>query len=108
LPSKPTSFRTVVNTGKQDLEYIQQTGYGDFIRSIGKLAAVPLIGLAYLAMLPVGFAAALITGGTNLILNGLSGILAKNMSLLIGDPWRHTFPVKEEINLRSCKIAVLV
>lgn len=77
---KPAPFRTVVDTGKQDLEYIQQTGYGDVIKSIGKLASVPFIGLAYLVMLPVGFAAALIIGGTNLILNGLSGILGKNMS----------------------------
>ena len=77
---KPRPFRTVVNTGKQDLEYIQQTGYGDVMKSIGKLAAAPFIALAYLGMLPVGFAAALIIGGTNLILNGLSGILGKNMS----------------------------
>ena len=77
---KPTPFRTVVNTGKQDLEYIQQTGYGDVMKSIGKLAAAPFIGLAYLAMLPVGFAVALIIGGTNLILNGLSSILGENMS----------------------------
>lgn len=77
---KPAPFRTVVNTGKQDLEYIQETGYGDVMKSIGKLAAVPFIGLAYLVMLPVGFAVALIIGGTNLMLNGLSGILGKNMS----------------------------
>lgn len=76
---KPAPFRTVVNTGKQDLEYIQQTGYGDVMKSIGKLVAVPFIGLAYLVMLPVGFAAALIIGGTNLILNSFSGILGKNM-----------------------------
>ncbi|HSB31526.1 MAG TPA: hypothetical protein VLD55_07985 [Candidatus Sulfobium mesophilum] len=77
---KPTPFRTVVNTGKQDLEYIQQTGYGDVMKSIGKIAAAPFIGLAYLAMLPLGFAVALIIGGTNLILNGLSSILGENLS----------------------------
>jgi hypothetical protein len=77
---KPAPFRTVVNTGKQDIEYIKQTGYRDVIKSIGKIAAAPFIGLAYLAMLPVGLAAALIIGGTNLMLNGLSGILGKNMA----------------------------
>ena len=77
---KPAPFKTVVNTGKQDIEYIHQTGYGDVIRTIGKIAAAPFIGLAYLAMLPVGFAAALIIGVTNLMLNVLGSILGENMS----------------------------
>ncbi len=77
---KPKPFKTVVETGKQDIEYIQQTGYGDVTKSIGKLASVPFIGLAYLVMLPVGFAAVLIIGGINLFLNVLGGILGKNMS----------------------------
>jgi hypothetical protein len=77
---KPAPFRTVINTGKQDIEYIQQTGFGEVMKSIGKLAVVPFIGLTYLVMLPVGFAAALIIGGTNLMLNSLSGILGNNLS----------------------------
>ncbi|MGE5174347.1 MAG: hypothetical protein ACM3MD_11035 [Betaproteobacteria bacterium] len=77
---KPAPFRTLVNTGRQDLDHLQQTGYRDFLKSMGKLASAPFIGLAYLVMLPVGFAAALIIGGTNLMLKGLSGILGKNMS----------------------------
>jgi len=77
---KPKPFRTVVNTGKQDLLYMQQTGYRDLIKSIGKIALVPFIGLAYLVMLPVGLAAALLIGGTNLMLKGLGTILGKNMA----------------------------
>ncbi len=77
---KPAPFRTVVNAGRQDLDFLQQTGYRDLMKGVGKLAAAPFIGLAYLVMLPVGFAVALIIGGANLMLKGLSGILGKNMS----------------------------
>jgi len=78
---KPTPFRTVVETGKDDLNYIVRAGgTRHILKSVGKIAAAPFIGAAYVVMLPVGFAAALIIGGTNLILNGLSSILGKNMS----------------------------
>jgi hypothetical protein len=77
---KPRPFGTVIATGREDIEYIQQTGYGDVMKSVGKIVSAPFIGLAYLVMLPVGFAAALIIGGANLTLKGLSGILGKNMS----------------------------
>jgi hypothetical protein len=77
---KPAPFRTLVRASRQDLEYLQQIGYGDVLKNMGKIAAAPFIGLAYLAMLPVGFAAALVIGGTNLTLKGLSGILGRNMS----------------------------
>jgi len=78
---KPKPFKTVVETGKDDLGYIEQAGGARHImKSVGKIAAAPFIGAAYVVMLPVGFAAALIIGGTNLILNGLSSILGKNMS----------------------------
>jgi hypothetical protein len=50
------------------------------MKSLSKIAAAPFIGIAYVVMLPVGFAAALIIAATSLILNGLSGILGKNMS----------------------------
>jgi len=77
---KPKPFATVITTGRDDMEYIQQTGYGDTMKSIGKIVTAPFIGLAYLAMLPVGFAVALIIGGINVTLKGLSVLLGKNMS----------------------------
>ena len=77
---KPAPFRTLVHTGRQDLEHIQRTGYRDVLRSIGKIAAAPFIGLAYLALLPVGFAAALLIGGTKVVLMGLGGIFGRNMT----------------------------
>jgi hypothetical protein len=69
---KPAPFRTVVATGKEDMEHIRQTGYGNVLRTAGKLIAAPFIGLAYLAMLPIGFAAALALG----MLKGAAGILS--------------------------------
>ena len=77
---KPRPFATVVSVGKEDLEHLKQNGYRDTMKFVGKIVAAPFIGLAYLAILPVGFAAALIIGGTNLTLKGMSGILGKNMS----------------------------
>ena len=77
---KPKPFGTVIATGREDMEHIQQTGYGDAVKSIGKIAAAPFIGLFYLAMLPVGFAAALVIGVVKLTLKVLSAMLGKNMS----------------------------
>jgi hypothetical protein len=78
---KPAPFRTLVDNGKQDLDHIRNSGFADFLKSMGKLAAAPFIGLAYLAMLPVGFSAALVIGGTNVMLKGFNSILGRNMSL---------------------------
>jgi hypothetical protein len=77
---KPRPFRTVIASGKEDLEYIHRIGYGEAMRSIGKLAAAPFIGLTYIVLLPLGFAAAIVIGGTNLMLKGVSSIIGKNMS----------------------------
>ncbi len=77
---KPRPFRTLVNTGKEDLEYIHQKGYGEVMRSIGKIASAPFIGLTYIVVMPIAFAAAIVIGGTNLMLKGVSGILGKSMS----------------------------
>lgn len=58
LKSKP--FSTVAAAGRDDLAYIEQEGYGAVLKSMGRIAAAPVIGLAYLVMLPVGFGAALV------------------------------------------------
>jgi hypothetical protein len=78
---KPAPFRTVVETGKDDLRYIEQSGGSRHIlRSIGKIAAAPFIGLAYIVMLPLGFFAALAVGGVNLAMKGAAGIAGKSMT----------------------------
>jgi hypothetical protein len=76
---KPVPFRTVVATGKDDLGYIEQAGgAGHVLKSVGKIAAAPFIGLAYIAILPVGFFAALAVGAVNLALKGAAGIVGKS------------------------------
>ena len=76
---KPRPFRTVVETGKDDLSHIEQTGgFGNVMKSVGKIAAAPFIGLAYIVMLPVGFFAALAVGAVNLAMKGAAGIVGKS------------------------------
>ncbi len=80
---KPAPFRTVIATGREDLEHIRQTGYGNVFKTAGKLAAAPFIGLAYLAMLPIGFAVALALG----ILQGAGSLLNK-LGMSASFDWR--------------------
>jgi hypothetical protein len=76
---KPRPFKTVVETGKDDLSYIEQTGgFRNVMKSVGKIAAAPFIGLAYIVMLPVGFFAALIIGAVNLAMKGAASIVGKS------------------------------
>jgi hypothetical protein len=76
---KPRPFKTVVETGKDDLGHIEQTGgFGNVMKSVGKIAAAPFIGLAYIVMLPVGFFAALAVGAVNLAMKGAAGVMGKS------------------------------
>ena len=76
---KPRPFKTVVETGKDDLAHIEQTGgFRNVMKSVGKIAAAPFIGLAYIAMLPVGFFAALAIGGVNLAMKGAASLVGKS------------------------------
>ena len=76
---KPRPFKTVVETGKDDLAYIEQTGgFRNVMKSVGKIAAAPFIGLAYIVMLPVGFFAALAIGGVNLAMKGAASLVGKS------------------------------
>jgi len=78
---KPTPFKTVVETGKDDLHYIERAGGPRHVlTSVGKIAAAPFIGLAYIVMLPLGFFAALAVGVVNLAMKGAAGIAGKSMT----------------------------
>lgn len=78
---KPKPFKTVVETGKDDLDHIEQTGgFKNVMKSVGKIAAAPFIGLAYIVMLPVGFFAALAIGAVNLAMKGVASIAGKSMT----------------------------
>jgi hypothetical protein len=71
---KPKPFATVKSTGKDDLEYARKVGSRGIMKTIGKIAAAPFIGIAYIVMLPFAFVAALGTevGGRVMSLAGSS------------------------------------
>jgi hypothetical protein len=76
---KPRPFKTVVETGKDDLGYIEQTGgFKGIMKSVGKIAAAPFIGLAYVVMLPIGFFAVLGIGAVNLAMKGIASVAGKS------------------------------
>ncbi len=78
---KPTPFRTVVETGKDDLNYLERAGGSRHIlKSVGKIAAAPFIGLAYIVMLPIGFFSALAIGVVNLAMKGIASIAGKSVT----------------------------
>lgn len=84
---KPAPFRAVVAAGRDDLEHIRRAGAGNVLRTAGKLAAAPFIGLAYLAMLPVGFAAAVVMGSVAMLLKG-AGAVAGALGMSVSFGWR--------------------
>lgn len=76
---KPKPFKTVVETGKDDLGYIEQMGgFKHVLKTVGKIAAAPFIGLAYIVMLPVGFFALLATTLVNAAVNGAATLIGRN------------------------------
>jgi len=56
---KPKPFKSLVENGKGDLDYIRNTGYKNTLKTVGKVMAAPFIGLAYIVFLPFTFAYAL-------------------------------------------------
>ena len=68
LKTKP--FRSLVTAEKEDLEYIKETGgYRTVLKTVGRVAAAPFIGLAYIAALPPTFLYALATAAGKGIVN---------------------------------------
>lgn len=66
---KPRPFRTVVNTSKEDLAYIKETGKENVYKTIGRIVTAPFIGLAYIVSLPFVFAYAILSAATAGVLN---------------------------------------
>jgi hypothetical protein len=54
---KPKPFKSVATIAKEDLDHIRETG--GTLKTVGKIAAAPFIGLAYVAILPFSFLFAL-------------------------------------------------
>jgi hypothetical protein len=94
---KPAPFRTVINAGKDDLRFIEQTGgFSNVIKSVRKIAAAPFIGLAYIVMVPVGFFVALAAAVVNVAMKGAASLFGKNVSF----EWR---PVEAYLSGRKKK-----
>jgi len=74
---KPRPFATVVATGKDDLEHLKRTGYRTTMKNIGKIAAAPFIGLAYVVMLPFGFFFVVLSEAISLLLKGCTALLKR-------------------------------
>jgi hypothetical protein len=51
---KPRPFKRVMEQGKEDVKYMKESG--NTLKTLGKVAAAPFIGLAYIVALPFGFA----------------------------------------------------
>jgi len=66
---KPKPFKPMLEQGKEDLDHIKGLGYRGNLRTLGKVAAAPFIGLAYVVALPFGFVYALGTAAVNGVLN---------------------------------------
>ena len=78
---KPRPFRTVATTGKDDLAYIEASGgLKSVAKSVGRIAAAPFIGLAYIVMLPVGFFIALSAAVVNLAVKGVASVAGKSVT----------------------------
>ncbi len=76
---KPRPFKTVVETGKDDLGYIEQAGgFKGVMKAAGKIVSAPFIGLAYIVMLPVGFFAVLGIGAVNLVMKAVASVAGKS------------------------------
>lgn len=56
---KPKPFKRVMETGREDLEYVRQSGMKNTLKMVGKIAMAPFIGLFYIILLPVGMVGAL-------------------------------------------------
>ncbi len=73
---KPMPFKTLVTTGKEDIEFLRSSGSENMYKSIGRIVSAPFIGLAYIVALPFGFIFAL----GQAALQGLSVLTGKEAS----------------------------
>jgi hypothetical protein len=62
---KPQPFKAMMETGRDDMEFIKKSGYRNTARTVGRIATAPFIGLAYVVALPFAFAFALVSTVVN-------------------------------------------
>lgn len=65
---KPKPFSTMVKAAEEDIEYMKRAGYKQVLKSIGRIVTAPVVGLAYIAILPFAFFMALVSTVINKVL----------------------------------------
>jgi len=65
---KPKPFATVAQGRKDDMEFIRRTGYRHVLKTVGRIAAAPFIGAAYVVALPFAFFGAIASEVTGAML----------------------------------------
>jgi hypothetical protein len=68
---KPKPFKTLVRSTGEDLEYLRNQGFRTAMRTVGRIAAAPFIGLAYVIALPFLFAWTLVSELLGMAAEGL-------------------------------------
>jgi hypothetical protein len=68
---KPKPFKTLAKSTGEDLEYLRKTGFRGTLRTAGRIAAAPFIGLAYVIALPFIFAYTLVAELLGMAAEGL-------------------------------------
>lgn len=77
---KPRPFATVIASGREDWKHVRRSGYRDIMKSLGKIAAAPFIGLAYILIVPVGFFFLILAESVNLLTRGIALLTGRNIS----------------------------
>ncbi|HSL92627.1 MAG TPA: hypothetical protein VK863_08250, partial [Candidatus Limnocylindrales bacterium] len=72
---KPKPFKTLAKSTGEDLEYLRKTGFRGMLRTAGRIAAAPFIGLAYVIALPFIFAYTLVAELLGMAAEGLEKAL---------------------------------
>ncbi|MFN3739116.1 MAG: hypothetical protein ACK4TF_00390 [Thermodesulfovibrionales bacterium] len=62
---KPRPFKRLVETAREDMEYIKKTGYRETAKTLLKAISAPFVALAYVIILPFSFLGALAIGAYN-------------------------------------------
>jgi len=66
---KPKPFRTVINTSKEDIAYIKESGKQNMLTTMARIVSAPFIGLAYVVAVPFVFAYAIFSAVAAGLLN---------------------------------------
>lgn len=71
---KPKPFKRLIETTRDDMEYIRKTGYRETVKTLLKAMAAPFVALAYVIILPFTFLGALAITAYNGLLSAGSRI----------------------------------